>query len=175
MKTNVEEYEPKGIRTIAQQVGQAERRLDGFRVFGGRWPPPAYLGRSARRTTDVPSAVEGLSSVTEVAVFPNRLELPSDGVATASHRFGFRTCRRDARLTNHRGRVGIVAEQGGQLDPQSPVAQSVGVLLGSPLLIAGKLPCTFGRALLKSRCFRPGEPLIVTHILGDRPANFAGI
>jgi hypothetical protein len=33
-----------------------------------------------------------------------------------------------------------LAEQSGQLDPQSLVAQSVGVLIGSPLLIAGKLP-----------------------------------
>ena len=32
------------------------------------------------------------------------------------------------------------AERGGQLDPQSLVAQSVGVLIGSPSLIAGKLP-----------------------------------
>ena len=32
------------------------------------------------------------------------------------------------------------AERDGQLDPQSPVVQSVGVLIGSPLSIAGKLP-----------------------------------
>ena len=37
-------------------------------------------------------------------------------------------------------RVKTQAERGGQLDPQSLVAQSVGVLIGSPSLIAGKLP-----------------------------------
>jgi len=35
---------------------------------------------------------------------------------------------------------GSRAERGGQLDPQPPVAQSVGVLIGSPSCIAGKLP-----------------------------------
>jgi hypothetical protein len=36
------------------------------------------------------------------------------------------------------------AERGGQLDPQSLAAQSVGVLIGSPLFVAGKLPWSFG-------------------------------
>jgi hypothetical protein len=36
------------------------------------------------------------------------------------------------------------AERGGQLDPQSLVVQSIGVLIGSPLFIAGKLPWSFG-------------------------------
>ena len=36
------------------------------------------------------------------------------------------------------------AERVGQLDPQSLAVQSVGVLIGSPPLIAGKLPLTFG-------------------------------
>jgi hypothetical protein len=40
--------------------------------------------------------------------------------------------------------VAIKAERGGQLDPQSLAVQSIGVLIGSPLLIAGKLPGTFG-------------------------------
>jgi hypothetical protein len=33
-----------------------------------------------------------------------------------------------------------MAERGGQLDPQSLATQSVGVLIESPSLIAGKLP-----------------------------------
>ena len=41
-------------------------------------------------------------------------------------------------------RVIIRAERVGQLDPQSPVVQSVGVLIGGLPSIAGKLPCTFG-------------------------------
>jgi hypothetical protein len=36
------------------------------------------------------------------------------------------------------------AERDGQLDPQSLAAQSVGVLIGRPSLIAGKLPLAFG-------------------------------
>jgi hypothetical protein len=36
------------------------------------------------------------------------------------------------------------AVQVGQLDPQSLAVQSVGVLIGSPLFIADKLPGTFG-------------------------------
>ena len=40
----------------------------------------------------------------------------------------------------NRGRVTIRAERGGQLDTQSLVVQSVGVLFGSPSSIAGKLP-----------------------------------
>jgi hypothetical protein len=40
--------------------------------------------------------------------------------------------------------VAIGAEQSGQLDPQSLVVQSVGVLIGSPSFIAGKLPWSFG-------------------------------
>lgn len=43
-----------------------------------------------------------------------------------------------------RNRVTIRAERGGQLDPQSPVAQGLNVLIGSPSLIAGKLPWAFG-------------------------------
>jgi hypothetical protein len=38
----------------------------------------------------------------------------------------------------------VNAERGGQLDPQPPVVQSVGVLIGSLSFIAGKLPRTFG-------------------------------
>jgi hypothetical protein len=38
----------------------------------------------------------------------------------------------------------IVAELLGQLDPQSLAVQSVGVLIGSPSLIAGKLPLALG-------------------------------
>jgi len=38
----------------------------------------------------------------------------------------------------------ICAERGGQLDPQSLMVQSVGVLIGRPSLIAGKLPLAFG-------------------------------
>jgi hypothetical protein len=34
----------------------------------------------------------------------------------------------------------VRAERGGQLDPQSLVVQRVGVLIGSPPFIAGKLP-----------------------------------
>ncbi|MDB5348114.1 MAG: hypothetical protein JWP89_6491 [Schlesneria sp.] len=34
----------------------------------------------------------------------------------------------------------ILAEPVGQLDPQSLAVQSIGVLIGSPSLIAGKLP-----------------------------------
>ncbi|MFO1044291.1 MAG: hypothetical protein U0941_21105 [Planctomycetaceae bacterium] len=37
------------------------------------------------------------------------------------------------------------AERGGQLDPQSLVVQSIRVLIGSPPLIAGKLPWSFCR------------------------------
>jgi len=37
---------------------------------------------------------------------------------------------------------GLKAEQGGQLDPQSLAVQSVGVSIGSPSFIAGKLPRT---------------------------------
>jgi hypothetical protein len=40
------------------------------------------------------------------------------------------------------------AERNGQLDPQSLVAQSVGVLIGSPSFIEGKLPWTFGGKML---------------------------
>ena len=36
------------------------------------------------------------------------------------------------------------AERNGQLDPQSLAVHSVGVLIGSPSFLAGKLPWTFG-------------------------------
>jgi hypothetical protein len=36
------------------------------------------------------------------------------------------------------------AERDGQLDPQSLAVQSIGVLIGRALLIAGKLPWSFG-------------------------------
>jgi len=39
------------------------------------------------------------------------------------------------------------SEQGGQIDPQPLVVQNIGVLIGSPSLIAGKLPLTFGGKL----------------------------
>ncbi len=39
-----------------------------------------------------------------------------------------------------RDRVSIGAERAGQLDPQSLAVQSVGVFVGSPSSIAGKLP-----------------------------------
>lgn len=42
------------------------------------------------------------------------------------------------------GAVYIRAKQVAQLDPQSLVAHSVRVLIGSPLFIAGKLPETLG-------------------------------
>jgi len=43
------------------------------------------------------------------------------------------------------------AEPVGQLDPQSLVAQSVGVLVGSPLLIAGKLPWSFAGVISRMK------------------------
>jgi hypothetical protein len=42
-------------------------------------------------------------------------------------------------ISRSRG-VTIQAEAGGQLDPQPLVVQSVGVLIGSPSSIVGKLP-----------------------------------
>jgi hypothetical protein len=41
-------------------------------------------------------------------------------------------------------RITIVAERGGELDPHSFAVQCVGVLIGSPSSIAGKLPWSLG-------------------------------
>jgi len=44
------------------------------------------------------------------------------------------------RSPDHSQNTRVDDAEGGQLDPQSLVVQSVGVLIGSPLSIAGKLP-----------------------------------
>jgi hypothetical protein len=50
------------------------------------------------------------------------------------------------------------AEQAGQLDPQSLALQSVGVLIGSPSLFAGKLPWSAtSHHSMKSRIVSDGE------------------
>ncbi|MBS0206716.1 MAG: hypothetical protein JSS49_27885 [Planctomycetes bacterium] len=43
------------------------------------------------------------------------------------------------------GTTNALAERCGQLDPQSLAVQSVDVLIGSPSLIAGKLPLSFDK------------------------------
>jgi len=42
---------------------------------------------------------------------------------------------------------GVAAERDGELDPQSLVVQSVGVLIGRPLFIAGKVALAFGTSI----------------------------
>jgi hypothetical protein len=48
-------------------------------------------------------------------------------------------------------RIAIRAEPDGQLDPQSLAVQSVGMLIGRPFSIAGKLPFSFGRRSMMRR------------------------
>ena len=55
-------------------------------------------------------------------------------------------CIAPSRPGNGADRVLLRAERGGQLAPQSLAVQSVGVLIGSPSFIAGKLPWSFGTA-----------------------------